>query len=66
MSRYLQLLHPYMPHITEELSARMAYVAEGEFLMQKVYPAQPLSPVTTKRHPIMLTPFMLPPAGCVT
>ena len=42
MSRYLQLLHPYMPHITEELSVRMAYVAEGEFIMQKVYPAEPL------------------------
>ena len=28
-----------MPHITEELSVRMAYVAEGEFVMQKVYPA---------------------------
>ncbi|MGB2403654.1 MAG: valine--tRNA ligase, partial [Akkermansiaceae bacterium] len=42
MSRYLQLLHPYMPHITEELSIRMSYVAEGEFVMQKVYPAKPL------------------------
>ena len=38
MSRYLQLLHPYMPHITEELSIRMSYVDEGEFVMQKVYP----------------------------
>lgn len=44
MSRYLQLLHPYMPHITEELSARMGYVAKGEFLMQKLYPDSPLSP----------------------
>ncbi|MDC0088350.1 class I tRNA ligase family protein, partial [Akkermansiaceae bacterium] len=44
MSRYLQLLHPYMPHITEELSARMGYVAKGEFLMQKVYPEDTLSP----------------------
>ena len=42
MSRYLQLMHPYMPHITEELSARMGYVAKGEFLMEKVYPAEPL------------------------
>ncbi|MGB2185486.1 MAG: valine--tRNA ligase [Akkermansiaceae bacterium] len=42
MSRYLQLLHPYMPHITEELSARMGYVAEGEFLMSKIYPASSL------------------------
>ncbi|MBK1854475.1 valine--tRNA ligase [Verrucomicrobiaceae bacterium 5K15] len=39
MSRYLQLLHPYMPHITEELSARMGYVSEGEFLMQKELPS---------------------------
>lgn len=42
MSRYLQLLHPYMPHITEELSIRMSYVADGEFVMQKVYPAESL------------------------
>jgi valyl-tRNA synthetase len=38
MSRYLQLLHPYMPHVTEELSARMNYVAEGEFVMRKTLP----------------------------
>ena len=42
MSRYLQLMSPYMPHITEELSARMGYVPEGEFLMQQVLPAAPL------------------------
>jgi valyl-tRNA synthetase len=42
MSRYLQLLHPYMPHITEELSIRMSYVADGEFVMQKVYASKPL------------------------
>ena len=42
MSRYLQLLHPYMPHITEELSARMGYVPEGAFLMQQPLPAEPL------------------------
>jgi len=35
LARYLQLLHPFMPHITEELSSRMVFVAEGEFLMQK-------------------------------
>ena len=29
MSRYLQLMSPYMPHITEELSLRMGYVKEG-------------------------------------
>jgi valyl-tRNA synthetase len=42
MGRYLQLLCPYMPHVTEELSQRMGYVAEGEFLMRKVLPAAPL------------------------
>jgi valyl-tRNA synthetase len=42
MGRYLQLLSPYMPHVTEELSARMGYVAEGEFLMQKLLPSEPL------------------------
>jgi valyl-tRNA synthetase len=42
MGRYLQLLSPYMPHVTEELSARMGYVEEGEFLMQKVLPQESL------------------------
>jgi valyl-tRNA synthetase len=42
MSRYLQLMCPYMPHITEELSLRMGYVREGEFLMQKQLPSSPL------------------------
>jgi len=42
MSRYLQLMSPYMPHITEELSLRMGYVKEGEFLMQKALPSAPL------------------------
>ncbi len=42
MSRYLQLMSPYMPHITEELSLRMGYVKEGEFLMQQVLPSEPL------------------------
>ena len=42
MSRYLQLMSPYMPHITEELSSRMGYVKEGAFLMQKVLPVAPL------------------------
>ena len=39
MGRYLQLLSPYMPHLTEELSARMGYLAEGEFLMEKELPS---------------------------
>jgi valyl-tRNA synthetase len=42
MSRFLQLLHPYMPHLTEELSARMGYVAEGEFLMGRQLTTTPL------------------------
>jgi valyl-tRNA synthetase len=42
MSRYLQLMSPYMPHITEELSLRMGYVKEGEFLMQQMLPSEPL------------------------
>lgn len=42
MARYLQLLHPYMPHLTEELCARMGYQEEGSFLMQKELPATSL------------------------
>ncbi len=42
MSRYLQLLHPYMPHVTEELSERMNYVSAGEFVMKKSLPEKPL------------------------
>ncbi len=38
MGRYLQLLSPYMPHVTEELSERMGYVCAGEFLMLKPLP----------------------------
>jgi valyl-tRNA synthetase len=42
MSRFLQLLHPYMPHVTEELSVRMGYLEEGEFLMQAPLPDEPV------------------------
>jgi valyl-tRNA synthetase len=42
MSRFLQLLNPYMPHVTEELSVRMGYVSAGEFLMRKELPGAPL------------------------
>ena len=42
MSRYLQLLHPYMPHVTEELSERMNYVSPCEFVMRKSLPEKPL------------------------
>ncbi len=42
MARYLQLLSPYMPHIAEELSVRMGYVGDGEFVMDKPLPDAPL------------------------
>ena len=42
MARFLQSLHPYMPHLTEELSSRMGYISEGEFLMQKELPSEGL------------------------
>ena len=42
MERYLQLLHPYMPHVTEELSQRMDYIRGGEFLMLKELASEPL------------------------
>lgn len=35
MERYLAYMHPYMPHITEELSRRLGFVPEGEFLMNR-------------------------------
>jgi valyl-tRNA synthetase len=42
MSRYLQLLHPYMPHVTEELSEKMGYVDGGTFLMETELPEEPV------------------------
>lgn len=42
MTRYLQLLSPYMPHIAEELSTRMGYLAQGEFVMNQCLPSQRL------------------------
>ena len=42
MGRYLQLLSPYMPHIAEELSLRMGYAAEGEFVMNRRLPSAAL------------------------
>ncbi len=55
MSRYLQLLHPYMPHITEELSARMGYVEKGKFLMEKVYPSEGLTTTETLSDALAMT-----------
>ncbi len=40
--RFLQLLHPYMPHITEELWSTLGYGKAGEFLMTALLPVQPL------------------------
>ncbi len=40
--RLLQLLHPYMPHITEELWATLGYGAPGTFLMQATLPTTAL------------------------
>lgn len=42
LKRFLLLLHPYMPHITEELWARMGYGQEGQFLMQTLLPQEPV------------------------
>ena len=42
MARYLHLLHPYMPHLTEELSLKMGYLEKGDFLMLKELPKEPL------------------------
>lgn len=42
MSKYLAHLHPFMPHITEELSAKMGYMNEGEFLMSKAIDTAPV------------------------
>jgi len=42
MARFLQLLSPYMPHIAEELSSRMGYVADGGFVMDQALPVEPL------------------------
>ena len=42
MSRFLQLLHPYMPHVTEELSATMGFLDQGEFLMLAELPDEPV------------------------
>lgn len=42
LSRYLAHLHPLMPHITEELSAKMGYTSTDEFLMSKVIDTTPV------------------------
>jgi valyl-tRNA synthetase len=42
LARYLAHLHPLMPHITEELSVKMGYTSEGEFLMTNVIDTTPV------------------------
>ena len=42
LERFLAYLHPLMPHITEELSNKLGYTADGEFLMQKALPNAPI------------------------
>lgn len=42
MARYLQHLHPFMPHITEELSLTMGYTTEGDYVMRKPISGEPL------------------------
>ena len=38
--RYLQLMHPYMPHLTEELWEKLGFGEEGALLMQQALPSQ--------------------------
>jgi valyl-tRNA synthetase len=40
--RYLQLLHPYMPHVTEELWSTMGYARGGAFLTLTPLDGQPV------------------------
>jgi valyl-tRNA synthetase len=38
--RYLQLMHPYMPHLTEEIWEKLACGDKGELLMQRALPTE--------------------------
>jgi valyl-tRNA synthetase len=42
LRRFLVLLHPYMPHITEELWSLMGFGEPGTFLMQTTLPTAPV------------------------
>jgi valyl-tRNA synthetase len=44
LKRFLLLLHPFMPHLTEELWEKIGYGEEGgpSFLMQTVLPSEPV------------------------
>lgn len=41
LRRYLQYLHPFMPHLTEELSLKMGYTSKGDFVMNRELPREP-------------------------
>ncbi len=40
LSGYLMQLHPYMPHITEELWEKLGFGNDGELLMQRILPKE--------------------------
>ncbi len=42
LERYLALLHPYMPHITEELWEKLGFARDGALLMQTRFPETPV------------------------
>lgn len=42
MMRYFKALHPFMPHLTEELASRMGYLPPGQFLMNEPLESTPL------------------------
>ncbi|MEM7146198.1 MAG: valine--tRNA ligase [Verrucomicrobiota bacterium] len=54
LRRFLQHLHPYMPHITEELWEKMSYGASDDFLMltsAETTPATPTdAPANAREH----------------
>lgn len=39
LSRFLALLHPFMPHITEEIASRLPGRPDGEMLMASAWPS---------------------------
>ena len=52
LERFLMLLHPYMPHITEELWERFGFKdqQEAEFLMNTPIPEKPVFEEITKKE----------------